>query len=141
MIKNRNESVLLYLHENGEREKKIKALLIRHGIKIKLVTEEMQGHSVGYLLSFPGFSEETVEGEAIPFEEDIMVLKGFTRERMNLLFEGFKKNGIRRINLKAVVTEHNLPWKLRDLYKELQEEHKQMSELTKKKLEETNKKD
>ncbi len=141
MIKNRNESVLLYLHENGEREKKIKALLIRHGIKIKLVTEEMQGHSVGYLLSFPGFSEETVEGEAIPFEEDIMVLKGFTRERMNLLFEGFKKNGIRRINLKAVVTEHNLPWKLRDLYKELQEEHKQMSELTKKKLEETNKND
>lgn len=139
MINNRNESVLLYLHENGEREKKIKALLIRHGIKIKSVTSEMQGQTVGYLLSFPGFTEETAEEENIPFEEDIMVLKGFTRERMNVLFEGFKKNGIRRINLKAVVTEHNLPWKLRDLYNELREEHKQMSELTKKKLEEANK--
>lgn len=140
MINNRNESVLLYLHENGERERKIKALLIRHGIKIKLVTQEMQGHSVGYLLSFPGFEEGIIDEANILFDEDIMVLKGFTRERMNVLFDGFRKSGIRKINLKAVVTEHNLPWKLRDLYKELKEEHQQMKELNQKRVEELNQK-
>ena len=135
MMKNRNESVLLYLHENGEREMKIKALLVRQGIRMKLITEEMQGQTLGYLLSLPDFSEQTVEEPNIAFEEDIMVLKGFTRERLNELLEGFRKLGIRKINLKAVVTEHNISWKLRDLYEELKDEHKQLMDMAKKAVE------
>ena len=127
MLKKRNETVLLYLHENGEREKKIKGLLVRLGIRIKAVTEQMQGQTVGYLLSYPDFTEQVDEGSQISFEEDLMVLKGFSRERMNELLDGFKKLGIQKINLKAVVTEHNLNWKLRDLYNELKEEHAEMN--------------
>ena len=127
MLKRRNETVLLYLHENGEREKKIKGLLVRLGIRIKAVTEQMQGQTVGYLLSYPDFTEQVDEGSQISFEEDLMVLKGFSRERMNELLDGFKKLGIQKINLKAVVTEHNLNWKLRDLYNELKEEHAEMN--------------
>lgn len=133
MNKNRSESVLLFLHGNGEREMKIKALMVRQGIRMKLVSEEMQGQTVGYLFNFPDFSEQTEEETNIPFDEDIMILKGFSRESMNELFEGFRKNGISKINLKAVVTEHNLSWKLRDLYEELKKEHKEMSELNQKK--------
>lgn len=129
MIKNRNESVLLFLKENGERERKVKALLVQKGIRIKPITEEMQGQTIGNLFSSKGFEQIEKENENnISFDEDIMIMKGFTRERMNEVLEGFRKNGIQKINLKAVVTEHNIVWKLRDLYQELKKEHKEMSE-------------
>lgn len=38
-----------------------------------------------------------------------------------------RKAGVPKINLKAVVTEHNIGWTFRQLYEEIKKEHEQMS--------------
>lgn len=126
MVVMKGESVLLYLVNNGEREKKIKNLLLRLGIRMKFATNELLGNKVGYLFSISGYTEESTEVME-SLNEDILVMKGFTRERMNDLLSAMKKEGI-RIPLKAVLTEHNVNWTLKDLYEELLTEHRAMME-------------
>jgi hypothetical protein len=125
-MNNSNEVVLLY-NFDVEKLNKIKFVLIRMGIKIKMITKEYYLQSIGYLVGIKGFekSDEVYTEEG--FQEEMLVMKGFSSSRIDELLKLLKKNGVQRIPLKAIITEYNQSWNSIELYKELKEEHEQMT--------------
>ncbi len=78
----RKEMVLYYQPEkdrqsgNDTKAAKLKAVLVRMGIRIKNISPEQVYQTVGYLAGFDGFEEK--EQENCPdVEEEILVMKIF----------------------------------------------------------------
>lgn len=121
------ETVLYYNPNKAAHASKLKSVFVRMGIKIKNISEDQLDEKVGYLVGLEGF--EACENKTLDFdviEEEMLVMKDFSDRRLNELLMQMRKAGIPRIALKAVVTEHNVNWTFRALYKEIKEEHEQM---------------
>ena len=103
------EMVLYYQPErekevgNASKAAKLKGVLIRMGIRIKNITPEQTGQTVGYLAGFDGFDErETEEGTVLPeLEEEMLVMKNFTNRRIDELLAGLRRAGVPKVELKA----------------------------------------
>lgn len=122
------ETVLYYNPNKAAHASKLKSVFVRMGIKIKNISEDQLDEKVGYLVGLEGF--EACENKTLDFdviEEEVLVMKDFSDRRLNELLMQMRKAGVPRIALKAVVTEHNVNWTFRALYKEIKEEHEQMS--------------
>lgn len=84
--------------------------------------------TVGYLAGMEGFEAASVKPEQLPeIPEQVMVLKQFSERRLDELLTNLRKAGVPRIQLKAVLTEHNSGWSFYHLYEELKEEHEAMT--------------
>ena len=66
-------------------------------------------------------------GELPVIKEEVLVLKNFTSQDIDVLLQHIKKAGLPRIALKAVLTESNSKWTFYQLYQEIKEEHEVMS--------------
>ncbi len=128
----RKEMVLYYQPEkdrqsgNDTKAAKLKAVLVRMGIRIKNISPDQVGQTIGYLAGFDGF-EETEQMESPDVEEEIRVMKNFSNRRIDELLSDLRRAGVPKIDLKAVITDTNCKWKFYDLYLELKEEHDAMS--------------
>jgi len=128
----RKEMVLYYQPEkdrqsgNDTKAAKLKAVLVRMGIRIKNISPDQVGQTIGYLAGFDGF-EETEQMESPDVEEEIRVMKKFSNRRIDELLSDLRRAGVPKIDLKAVITDTNCKWKFYDLYLELKEEHDAMS--------------
>lgn len=120
------ETVLLYNLDEGEKARKIKMVLLKMKVKVRKVSKEQYLEPVGFLAGNKEMvsSGEIYEGEG--FSEEMLVMKGFTSGRIDLLLREFRKAGIEKINLKAIVTEYNQKWNSIELYQELKAEHEMM---------------
>ncbi|HCD43583.1 MAG TPA: DUF3783 domain-containing protein [Lachnoclostridium sp.] len=111
---------------NDTKAAKLKAVLVRMGIRIKNISPDQVGQTIGYLAGFDGF-EETEQMESPDVEEEILVMKNFSNRRIDELLSNLRRAGVPKIDLKAVITDTNCKWKFYDLYLELKEEHDAMS--------------
>lgn len=126
MIKAGGEIVLLY-NLNNEKGRKIRFLLVRLGMRIRVVEKEDYGKPLGVLA---GMKDVTLENENAPvedFDDEMMVLHRFTDKRLDALLQGMRKEGIERVDLKAVLTPTNCRWNSWQLFQEIQEEHRTMT--------------
>lgn len=137
------ETVLYYNPGRPETMKHVammKSVLVRMGVRIKNIGPEQVLEKVGYLAGMEGFEAAeteaaetgTAEIKAGPDElpvipEEVMVLKQFSSQRLDMLLAGLRRAGVPRIALKAVLTEHNSEWTFYHLYQELKEEHETMT--------------
>lgn len=121
------ETVLYYNPIPSDKVIRLKGVLVQMGIRIKNITREQSGQTVGYLAGMKGFEETEVLGELPVIEEEILIMKDFSGTRMDQLLLSLRKAGVERIALKAVVTESNSKWTLNQLYREIKEEHEKMS--------------
>lgn len=127
MIKTGGETVLLY-NLNNEKGRKIRFLLVRLGMRIRVVEKEDYGKPLGVLA---GMKDVTLEDENAPvedFQDEMMVLRGFTDKRLDAFLKGMRKEGIERVDLKAILTPTNCRWNSWQLYKEIREEHEAMTD-------------
>lgn len=117
------ETVLLINFKNDSRLREIQMLLFLMKIKMKLVEQKDYLQPVGALVGVDGIelAEALYEGDTL--EREMMVLAGFSDNRLNQLLYLMKKSKIRRVDYKAVVTETNQHWNIIDLYAELKREH------------------
>ncbi|WP_077612961.1 DUF3783 domain-containing protein [Clostridium sp. Marseille-P2415] len=126
------EIVLYYQPEkdrqsgNDTKAARLKAVLVRMGIRIKNISPDQLSQTVGYLAGFDGFLEQEQE-ECPAVEEEILVMKNFSNRRLDELLMNLKRAGVPKIALKAVITDTNCKWKFYDLYQELKKEHDTMS--------------
>ena len=99
------------------------------GVRIKNITPEQTGQTIGYLAGFDGFDEmEPQEGSVAPeIDEEMLVMKNFTNRRIDELLVGLRRAGVPKIELKAVVTETNCRWSFYALYEELKKEREAMT--------------
>ncbi len=58
---------------------------------------------------------------------DHIIFSGDVADNLDLFLDSYRKRGIRRIALKAVVTVHNLSWTLKELLEELRKEERMMN--------------
>ncbi|WP_312428444.1 DUF3783 domain-containing protein [Lacrimispora sp.] len=129
----RKEMVLYYQPEkdrqsgNVTKAAKLKAVLVRMGVRIKNISPEQVNQTVGYLAGFDGFEEKEQE-DCPDVEEEILVMKNFSNRRIDELLLNLRRAGVPKIDLKAVITDTNCKWKFYDLYLELKKEHDTMSE-------------
>lgn len=118
------ETVLLYQPEGSELGAQLKPILVRMGVRIKNVTSDAVGQTVGCLLDRKGFdARENPEAPALG--QPMLVMDGFTDKRLEILLREMRSAGV-SVPYKAVVTENNLGWLFHQLFDELAAEHAAM---------------
>lgn len=132
------ETVLLY-NINGEKAKNIKRVLLLLGLRGKSVTEDLYGEKIGILAGM--LTKEEIQNEEstvdpkeignvqenVPFTEEMLVMCGFSDEKVDKFLMEMRKKKVGKINLKAVLTPYNALWNSYELYHELKKEHKSFS--------------
>ena len=92
---------------------------------IKVVDKKDFNQVLGYLAEIPGF--QVIEGEADEtFDDEMLVMSGFTRNDIDELIRSLKKHGVGRVDLKAIVTPTNSLWDCVRLYKAVKADHETM---------------
>ena len=124
-----NGAVYFY-NLNSARGRQIRMLCLTLGLKIRVVDRAQYTEPIGAIAGVPGYtlSGEVYEGEG--FEDEMLVLKGFTGGTLDNFLHGFRKMKIQPVSLKAVLTEANCSWNSLELHDELVKEHESMHNQT-----------
>lgn len=128
------ETVLYFAPENTAHVSLLKGVLVQMGIKIKNLTPGRCEKKIGFLAGMDGFEDNLAADvcvgsnsmSRVSLQEELMVLCGFTDERLDELLGKLHKAGVPRTGLKAIVTETNAEWTVYELYDHLLEERRQI---------------
>ena len=126
MIKPSGETVLLSNLDN-DKGRKLRFLLVRMGMRIRVVNPEEYSLPVGVLAGMKDVVPEKADAEAEVFSDEMMVMKGFSNSRLDQFLKGMRKAGIERVDYKAVLTPTNCRWNSWQLYQEIRKEHEAMT--------------
>lgn len=96
------------------------------GVGSRPVADVETAQTVGSLAGLPGHSPAPRPLVPPRFDEPVMVLCGFSRQRIDELFSAMRAAGTPPPNRKAVLTPTNKGWALDALYEELGREHETM---------------
>lgn len=120
------ETVLLY-NFDGDRLPKVKRALLPLKFFLKTVSKEDFSQPIGVLAGIKGI--EPVEGkyDGDGFDDEMIVMGGFTSAKIDALVRALNKNGIGKIDLKAVITPTNVNWNSVELYKAVKADHDEMN--------------
>lgn len=136
---------LILLHtDDAEKKKQITGLGRRMGISVKSLGQADLNRQVGALAGIQSAGKavkKTVKGSAeenpepAPGQErapasyqlpEVMIFSGFPDGHLDEFLGAYRKEGIRPVPLKAVVTPYNFSWTLYQLVQELAREHMAM---------------
>lgn len=122
------ETALLYHLQNSEPGRQLKLLLIKMKVRIRMIEPAQYLQPIGALAGIREISsvESSFDGEEFP--EPMLILRGFTDSRLDLLLQSMRRQKI-RIPLKAILTAENQRWNSLQLYEELNREHQAMNHL------------
>ena len=120
------ETVLYYSPEGNKNATKLKGVLVRMGIRIRNVSEDQLGETIGALLGLEGFKEEENIDVAETIDQEVLVMHNFSGSRLDELLLGMRRAKVQKIDLKAIVTESNVGWSFYHLYEEIGAEHERM---------------
>lgn len=121
------ETVLLYNFKNDQKLRGLKMIFLRMGVRMRVITPEMYLEPIGALAHIRGFELTGINYDGPGFEDEMMVMNGFSNARLDELLRQLRKNNIPRIHLKAIVTAHNASWNSLELHGELAKEHQMMT--------------
>lgn len=120
--------ILLYNFKDEERLRKIRRYLNRQKVSIRMVQAPEYLESLGYLFGIPGFSKNPMFNLGGNFQEEMMVMNGFTDGQLDAFLAFFRENSLPPVRLKAVLTPVTRHWNSLRLYKELSREHAAMKD-------------
>lgn len=112
---------LLYHIEEPKKLQTLRFLLVKHGVKARVVAPRELCQPVGALCALEGFSPIAEESTA-DISDEMLVLCGFPPQTLDSLLSALRARRV-SIALKAVVTEENAQWSLLRLHDELAREH------------------
>ena len=130
------EMVLYYSPREMAHTSLLKGVFSQMGVRIKNLTPERCGKKIGVLVGMEGYKDLSEAGKTqetsaadqqaaeqiAPMAEELMILSGFTDERLNELLGKLRNAGVPKIRLKAIVTETNADWTVYELYRQLEDE-------------------
>lgn len=96
------------------------------GVTMRAVVQSEVTQTIGFLADFPGQSPLPKPLVPPTLAESMMVLVGFSRERMDVLFAAMRAHGAAPCDRKAILTPTNAAWSFCALYDELGLEHEMM---------------
>ncbi|MEE1013515.1 MAG: DUF3783 domain-containing protein [Clostridia bacterium] len=122
------QATVLCYHLSEEKEKAITEALALLGVKIRRVTAEELGQTVGCLAGVEDMEMAKSAGEPpVTAETEVLVMCGFTQMQFNLFMALFQRKKIPPVGLKAMLTPTNQEWTFAKLVGELQAEHALMT--------------
>ena len=128
------ETVLYYSPAGNKNATKLKGVLVRMGIRIRNVSEEQFGDTIGSLLGLEGFQREDGKAQTDSavgaIDQEVLVMHNFSGSRLDELLLGMRRAKVQKIDLKAIVTESNVGWSFYHLYEEIGGEHERMHQNT-----------
>lgn len=111
--------VLLYNIKEDERFAKLRKYLVRSGAAVRTVKSSEYLESLGYLLGIQGFQKNKMFPLGQNFHDEMLVMSGFSSERIDELLDFFKRENLEPVSLKAIVTPYNVTWDSMRLHAEL----------------------
>ena len=117
------ETVLLYQIKGTKTAALLKPVLLKLGIRVRIVEPEQYLQSIGFLAGNKAFAEAY---DGAGFDEPMMVMAGFSERKLDLFLTEMRRKKVPPIALKAIVTTQNQEWNSLQLYRELKEEHEKM---------------
>lgn len=110
---------LLMYNIPPEKSRKIKAIALQLGFRIRVVKPEEQSQAVGCLAGLP---VQEGEGSVEPFTDEMLVLCGVEGQAFHAFLSQLRAKKA-PVTLKAVLTEHNAAWTSSKLHASLLQEH------------------
>lgn len=117
------ESILLMNFKDKKQLKGIQMTAFLLKLKIRMVEEKDFLQPLGYLAGVEGIepSGEVFEGPGPAHE--ILVFAGVSDAKLQRMLAEMRRNGIKKVDHKAVLTPTNVHWNTIQLYEELDKEH------------------
>ena len=121
-----NKIILAY-NFNKDRLQSLRLVCMMLKIQLKPVARQNMLQPVGALLGIDGIErvEESFAGDDC--REEMIFLCGIDRQTLDKLLFAIKRSKLQRIDLKAMLTPHNVGWSGAKLLQELAEEHQYMT--------------
>ncbi len=119
--------VILAYNFNKDRLQSLRLVCMMLKIQLKPVVRQDMLQPVGALLGIDGIErvEESFVGDDC--REEMIFLCGIDRQTLDKLLFAIKRSKLQRIDLKAMLTPHNVGWSGAKLLQELAEEHQYMT--------------
>lgn len=115
--------ILLYNFHDPERLRPIRRYLNKQKISVRMIEPALYLESLGFLFEIPGFSKNPTFNMGQNFQEEMMVMSGFSQEQLDAFLAFFKENSLPPVGLKAVLTPVTMHWDSMKLHEELMKEH------------------
>ena len=115
------ETVLLYQIKGTKTAVLLKPVLLKLGIRVRIVEPEQYLQSIGFLAGNKAFAESPEAYDGAGFEEPMMVMAGFSERKLDLFL-----TEMRRKKVPPIALTQNQAWNSLQLYRELKEEHEKM---------------
>ncbi|MGN0550308.1 MAG: DUF3783 domain-containing protein [Acutalibacteraceae bacterium] len=119
------ELVLLYNFE-GERLRKVKFALMPLKVGIKVVEKEDFSQPIGYLAGIKDIEASKEACSEDGFSDEMLLMCGFTGQRVDMLIRALRKSGVGAIPLKAVITPTNKTWSSIALHNAVRADYEEM---------------
>ena len=120
------QKLILAYNFTGERLQALRLICMMLKVQLKPVAREDMLQPIGALVGIPGIEpvEEKFTGEDAT--EEMLVLGGFDRPLLDKLLQAIAKSKLKRVELKSMLTAHNVVWSGKELLQEIGEEHAYM---------------
>ena len=112
------ETVLLYQIKGTKTAVLLKPVLLKLGIRVRIVEPEQYLQSIGFLAGNKAFAESPEAYDGAGFDEPMMVMAGFSERKLDLFLTEMRRKKVPPIALKAIVTTQNQAWNSLQLYRE-----------------------
>ena len=103
-----------------------KSVFFRMKVRLRPVSPEQLHQTVGHLAGLKDCPAREAPDPRPAVDQPVLVLCGFSASRLDTLLKHLRQAQV-RFPYKAVLTATNRDWPLCDLFRELVEEHRQMS--------------
>lgn len=120
------ETVLLY-NFSDERLQKIRRALLPLKIRIKTVGIDEYSQPLGFLAGINGIEPTSEKYSGEGFSDELMLICGLNQMKLQSLLNALYKNGVGKIDLKAMLTPTNISWNSTRLYAAVKADHEEMS--------------
>ena len=120
------ETVLLINFQDAKQLREIKMILLSLKIKMKTVEKKDYLQTIGCLAGMKDMEEtqEIYEGEEL--EKEMMIFSNLRESHLEQILYRIRRNGVRKVDYKAILTDTNKDWNIPQLYEELAGEHEKM---------------
>lgn len=122
-----NAKILLF-HVQPEKTKQIESVCRSLKLQTVKIKPSSYNQKLGYLAGIKGFNRENTVYQGPDFPSEMLVFSGMDSDMVDTFLTKCRESSIPPINLKAVVTPHNVFWSAEALYKELLKEHLSFSQ-------------
>lgn len=119
-----NNKLILYSIDDKAKNAAFEKLCREMGISTKRLTQSDMTKPVGTVAGIKGIkmSPDSKKPEGIFKIPEILIFCGINNSHLDTFLAKYKEYGIAPVQLKAIVTSHNISWSIYSLIQELQRE-------------------